>query len=394
MFEVCMLRLTRMREQIPITRKRIYLDNAGAGPPTLPVINAMSEFLEEWNEHGSYWHKWLQEIIDARKLFAKLIGASFDEVALVSNVTSGIISIATSLEYKRSGNAVLSDQNFPTNIYIWHARRNAGFLKDVRVLRNRDGRIPIQEYEKAIDDRTVIVPLDYVSYQTGYRESLQEIAEIAHSRGAIVLVDAFQALGVLPMDVEELQIDVLVSGMYKWLLGPHSPAFMYVRKELVPKLHPTVTGWWGVKDTVITRMIERRDLFGKQYNVDDAVVSDTATRFEWGTPSVVAVAGAKAALSFAIKNNLPSQFRRVQSLTQRLADGLSRIGKGIVTPLEPEHRSGIMCFKDPHPSRTVAKLDRAGISVSGRYGAVRVSPHYYNTNEEIEKFLEVMEELS
>jgi len=389
-----MLRLARIREQIPITRKRIYLDNAGAGPPTLPVINAMNEFLQEWKARGSYWHKWLQEIIDARKLFAKLIGASFNEVALVSNVTSGIIAIATSLKYKNSGNAVLSDQNFPTNIYIWHTRRRAGFLKDVRVLRNRDGRIPIQEYEKAIDDRTVIVPVDYVSYQNGYRESLQEIAEIAHSHEAIVLVDAFQALGVLPIDVKEQKVDVLVSGMYKWLLGPHSPALMYVRKELVPKLHPTVTGWWGVEDTVITRTIERRDVFGKPYNIDDAVVSDTATRFEWGRPSVIAIAGAKAALSFAIKNSLPSQFHRIQSLTQRLADGLSRIGRRIVTPLEPEHRSGIICFKDPHPSRTVAKLDRAGISVSGRYGAVRVSPHCYNTNEEIEKFLEVMEELS
>jgi len=223
---------------------------------------------------------------------------------------------------------------------------------------------------------------------------LQEIAEVAHSHQAIVLVDAFQALGALPIDVEELKIDILVSGVYKWLLGPHSPAFMYVRKELIPKLHPTVTGWWGVKDMVATRTIERRDVFGKPYNIDDAVVSDIATRFEWGTPSVITIAGAKAALSFAIRNNMPGQFHRILSLTQRLADGLSQIGRRIVTPLEPEHRSGIICFKDPHPSRTVAKLDRDGISVSGRYGAVRVSPHCYNTNEEIEKFLEVMEKLS
>ncbi len=385
-----MLKLTRIREQIPITRKRIYLDNAGAGPPTIPVMKAMNEFLQEWRDHGSYWHKWLQEIIDARKLFAKLISASLDEVALASNVTSGIISIATSLKYKSFGNAVLSDQNFPTNIYVWHARRRAGFLKSVRVLRNRDGRVPIQEYEKAIDDRTVIVPVDYVSYQNGYRESLREIAEIAHSHQAIVLVDAFQALGALPIDVKEQKIDVLISGMYKWLLGPHSPAFMYVKRELIPELHPTVTGWWGVKDTVITRTIEGKDVFGKTYDVDDAVVSDTATRFEWGTPSIIAVAGAKAALSFAIKNGLPTQFHRIRSLTQQLADGLSQIGRRMITPLEPEHRSGIICFKDTYPSGTVAKLNRAGISVSGRYGAVRVSPHCYNTDEEIERFLHVM----
>jgi selenocysteine lyase/cysteine desulfurase len=351
-------------------------------------LKAMQEFVEEWRDRGTYWEKWLPAIMESRKLFGKLIGAEAEQIACTANVTTALAAVATGMKYKPDGNIVITEMNFPTNIYMWHLRRRHGYAKEVRMLKQTDGRVPLEEFEKAVDDSTSIVSFDYVSHLSGCRQQVREIAEIGHRHGALVLVDAFQALGAIPIDVRRDGVDILVSGSYKWLMGPHSVAYIYVRRDLIPEFSPTVTGWWGVKDTVVSRAAEGPDFFDRPFNLSDAIPSDSASRFEWGTPSVVAVMGAKAALEFCIKYQAPSHYDRILKHTDRIINGLKALGRKIASPLQPEHRSGIVVYRSPHPYEAVVRFADKGISVSGGYQGIRVSPHYYNTDEEIQTFLD------
>src|SRR6267143_6690457 len=158
------LNIDLVRKQIPVTSRRAYFDNAGTGPPSIPVLNSINEFMADWREYGENWEECLPLIIDSRRQFGKMIGGvSLDEVASVPNVTSALIGLASSLNYKRKGNIVISELNFPTNIYIWHLQTKHGRANEVRLLRKEaEGVVPLDAWEKAIDDDTCIVSVDYV----------------------------------------------------------------------------------------------------------------------------------------------------------------------------------------------------------------------------------------
>ena len=175
-------------------------------------------------------------------------------MACIPNVSSGLGAIATALEFGKGRNVVVSELNFPTNVYIWHALKQRGLLSEVRVLKAVDGKVPLEDYERMIDDDTVAVSLDYVSWVKGGRENIPAITEIAHHHGALVIVDAFHALGVMPIDVRDLDVDVLASGTYKWLMGPHGAAYLYVKHEFLDELEPSIVGWHGISDSVIARV--------------------------------------------------------------------------------------------------------------------------------------------
>ncbi len=377
-----------VRKQIPVTSRRAYFDNAGTGPPPISVINALNEFLTDWREYGENWEEWLPMIVDSRRLFGKLIGANLDEVACLHSVTSSLIALASSVSYKPDGNIVVSDLNFPTNIYVWHLQKKHGRAKEVRLLhRNPDGIIPLDEWEKAIDDNTSLVSVDYVSWANGCRERIREIAKLAHEHGAFVIADSFHALGVYPVNARQDGVDALVCGMYKWLQAPHGAAFLYTRRDRLKDLDPNYIGWHGVKDNVVSRLAQQQDMFGKPFDIEDAVPAPDATRFEGGSWGVISVVGARAALEYALKHDHQDRFRQVLKVTDRLVDGLKKKGRKILSPLQSDRRSGIVVFGDPSPSATFNKLKSLNIIVASRVKSLRASPHYYNTVEEIDKLL-------
>lgn len=242
------MNVDEVRQQIPLLAGNVYLDNAGAGPPPLSVHSAMQSFLDEWRDYGEKWEAWLLEIVKTRELFGRLINATLDEVACIPNVSSGLAAIANALPLKPGQNVVVSELNFPTNVYLWHALKRKGLLSEVRVLKAKNGQVPPSDFEKAIDDKTAAVSLDYVSWINGYKEDIRAITQIAHSHGALMLVDAFHAVGVIPVDVRELDVDVLACGTYKWLMGPHGTAFLYVSREALKRLDPGIVGWHGIFD--------------------------------------------------------------------------------------------------------------------------------------------------
>jgi selenocysteine lyase/cysteine desulfurase len=382
------LNIDVVRKEIPVTSRRAYFDNAGTGPPSINVLNAIHGYLTDWRDYGENWEEWLPMIIDSRRLFGKMIGASVDEVASVPNVTSALIALASSIKYKPGGNIVISDLNFPTNIYLWHLQKTHGHAKDVRLLhRDNNGTIPLDQWEKAIDDKTSIVSLDYVSWTNGCREKIREIARMAHDHDAFIIADSFHGLGVFPISAKQDEVDALVCGMYKWMQGPHGAAYLYTRKDRLKELSPSYIGWHGVEDSVVRRLTKHEDLFGKPFNIDDVEPASDATRFEGGSWGVVSIIGAKAALEYALKHDQQERYHRVLKVTDHLIDGLKKKNRKILTPLQSDRRSGIVVFEDSDPRATFDKLKSLNITVASRVKAIRASPHYYNTEEEIDKLL-------
>ncbi len=380
-----------VRDQIPSLSQMTYLDNAGAGLPPVSVTKAMKEFVEDWSQKGENWEAWLQDVLELRQLFGRLIGAESVEVGVVPSVSSALAAFAASLSYFKRNKVVTSSLNFPTNAILWQRMREAGLLKTVEVLPSRSGGIPFEAYENAIDDETAVVSVDYVSWFSGYRERIREIAEIAHRHGAIMAVDGFHALGVFPFDVKKDGIDVFVNGFYKWMCGPHGVACIYADSKLLPDLKPAYIGWHGIKDNVIERIQAGRDPFDVPFPTDSATPSATAARFEWGTWAAVTVKGAIEAVKFAFYTDVAARYEHIKRRRSRLMEGLRSKGVEILTPSEDVNLGGgIVTFGTKDHKRVVSDLMKEKIVVSGRFNHVRVSPHFYNTDEEIDTFLNAL----
>ena len=380
--------VAEVREQIPLIKNTVYLDNAGAGPPPISVHSAMQSFLDEWRDYGEKWESWLLDIVRSRELFAQLIGANLDEVACIPNVSSGLGAIASSLEFGSQKNVVVSELNFPTNVYVWHALKQKGLVDEVRVLKEKEGIVQFDDYERSIDDNTVVTSIDYVSWMKGGRERIPEVAEIAHRHGALMLVDVFHALGVMPVDVGRLGADILVSGTYKWLMGPHGVAYLYVKHDLLDEIQPSIVGWHGVSDSVIARVRGGREVFGRHFDLSKTQPAKDATRFEWGTWSVISVEGAKAALEFTIKYPPEERWPLIERLNEHLVDGLKKIGEEVTSPLDKDRRSGIVNFRLEGAGSVARELLNEHVVIAPRVDSLRVSPHFYNTPDEIDIFLE------
>jgi selenocysteine lyase/cysteine desulfurase len=383
--------LSDVRSRIPLlSRYNAYLDNAGAGPLTVDVYNAMRGFLDSYVNDGEPWDDVLLKVYENRRLFAELIGADADEVAVIPNVSTGLAVVAVSIPFR--GRIVTSPLNFPTDIYPWLTLRSRGLISEVVFVNPRGGYVPLEEYEEKIDDNTVAVVVDYVSWITGYRENIREIARIAHEHGAIIICDAFQALGVVDVNVKREDIDVLVSGLYKWLMGPHGIAYLYVSRKALEVLKPAVSSWHGVRNNVVKRRIDGwSNVFSSPFSVFDVELSDDASRFELGTWSEISLYGGKAALEFALRYEMPRKYVYTEKLIDRLMDGLVDLNYEVVTP--HSSKAGIVVFKAEKNDLIRSYLSKRGIEVSSRPGVIRVSPHFYNTMHEIELFLDVMGEV-
>ncbi len=367
-----------------------YLDNAGAGLPPISVTDGMTGLINDWSRTGEHWDEWLLDVVEARRLFAKLIGGSTSGVGVVPSVSVGLAAVGSSVRMTKR-KVVTSSLNFPTNVIMWQRMKEAGLVGRVTLLEQRRGMVPLEAYERAIDDQTALVAVDYVSWLSGSREEIRAISELAHAHGALLVVDSFHALGVFPFDVKREGVDVLVSGFYKWLCGPHGVACVYVDENLLGSLMPSYLGWLGIEDSVVERLQAGRDPFDVPFPLNRATPSRSAARFEWGTWATVAVRGAMEAMKFALKSDIEMRFRSIGALRAQLLEGLETLGVKILTPpIEVNPGAGIVSFESKKQGELVSKLAKQKVMVSGRFGYVRVSPHFYNTAEDVRRFLDAV----
>ena len=364
----------KIREQFPITKNKVFLNHAAQSPLPKPVADAVHRYVDDFSDFGATSIEWND---GGKPLFAKLINAKPCEIAFVENTSVGLNIAANMLSYPRGSKIVTTDLEYPSVVYPW-LRKSLGVK--VHYVRNVDGKILLEHLEKAVDDKTVAVAVSHVEYVNGFRHDLGAVSEIAHEHGAFLIVDAIQSAGAMRIDVKKDDVDFLTSGCYKWLLGPPGAGYLYVKEDLIERFEPPFVGWASVKPETF-ETIDFWDIWSLR-------LSETASRFEVGSPSFISLVGATEALTMLLDFGIENVERRILSLTSHLVEELKALGLKLQTPEEQRYRSGIVNFKIAEPQEVAEKLNNKGIVVSARAHGVRVSPHFYNTEEEIDRLIE------
>lgn len=349
------------------------MNHAVFSPPCRPVRKAYERCLHEWENMDA--QRWFGEVAEAKKLFSKLVNCAADEVAFTPNTSTGISSIATALPYRRGSNVVVTDLEYPAVTYTWLALQRKGKLR-VRFVKNRGGRIDPSDVEKKVDDRTVAISISEVEFGNGFKNDMKTLSEMAHRHGAYIINDAIQSAGAMNVDVRRQDIDFLAAGGFKWLLGPLGTGYMYVRKQLAKELETTIVGASSVDP-------ERERLYlGTEYTP-----ASSAKRFDTGSYNIIGYLAGKEALRLLTHLRSSKIERRILHLTDYLIDKLREMKVTIITPLERESRSGIVTFKVRRLQQVLRKLTARNFILAPRAGGLRASPHFYNTEKEIDKLI-------
>ena len=367
----------RIRHRFPIFERRIYVNSCSQGALSDSVRTAYERYLADWDEHGAPWEYWVEQLEAARRSVAGLIGAREDEVAVTTSVSAGLSAVASGLRFDRGRRKVLvSDFEFPTIGQIWHAQERRGAVVE-HVPAQLDGTIPLERFEAAIDEQTALVAVTHICFRNGSRIDVKGVAEIAHERGALVFLDAYQAVGSLPVDVQELGCDFASAGMLKYLLGSAGLGFLYCRRELVEQIEPTATGWFA-----------DRDIF--QMDIHDYSPAPTARRFEAGTPPIPSIYAGIAGIELMREIGIAETEAHVRELNTILLEGLDELGARVVTPRAAEQHGALVCVASTDAEALVGELAKEGVVTSSRDDNLRISPHCYNTAEDVRTVLELL----
>jgi len=353
------------RSRFPIFERLVYVNSCSQGALSDAVRAAYEDYLDGWDDRGAPWDYWVERAEAARRTFARLVAAEPDDVAVTTSLSAGVSAFASAIDFSVRPKVVISDYEFPTIGQIWHAQQLRG--AEVHV-------VEPERVEEAIDERTAIVSITGVCYRNGVRLPVEEIARIGHEHGALVLLDAYQAIGTYPLDVTQLGVDALGAGVLKYLLGSAGLGFLWVRPGLSRDLLPTETGWFA-----------DRDIFEMDHR--DYSPSDTARRFQSGTPPIPSIYAGIAGMELMMEIGIAETREHVNALNERLIAGVDEFGSTVVTPREAERRGALICIASTNAAALVSALAGDGIVTSERDGNLRVSPHAYNIEEDIDAVL-------
>ncbi len=354
----------------------MYVNSCSQGALSDAVREAYEAYLRDWDEQGAPWEYWVELTEAARAAFARLVNAEPDEIAVTTSLSAGVSALATGLRYARRSKIVVTDLEFPTVGQIWHAQAARGARVE-HVAPAEDGTVPLERFDKAIDEDTAIVSITHVSYRTGAMIDVEGVIELARERGALVLLDAYQSAGSLPVDAKALDVDFMAAGVLKYLLGSAGLAFFYCRRELFERVWPTATGWFA-----------DRDIF--EMDVHDYSPSPTARRFQSGTPPIPSIYAGIAGIDLMQEIGIAETREHVVQLNAHLIAGVEELGGTVATPSEPDRHGALICIASTDVEELVAALGRSGIVTSERDGNLRVSPHCYNSLEDIELVLQAL----
>jgi selenocysteine lyase/cysteine desulfurase len=361
----------RIRHRFPIFERLVYVDSCAQGALADSVRRAYLDYLELWNAEGSPWEQWVGRAEGARAAFARLVNAEPDEVAVTTSVSAGVNSLLSGLRFPSGRDKiVISDFEFPTVGQIAHAQEERGG-RVVHVPEAAGTTIPLEHFDAAIDEETALVAVTHACYRNGSRIDAAGVVELAHERGALVLLDVYQTAGVIPLDVRVLGVDFLATGTVKYLLGSAGLGFFYCRRDLVEEIRPAATGWFAAAD------IDAMDI--TRY-----APSPTARRFESGTPPVPSAYAGLAGLELVEEIGVAETEEHVRGLATRLIEGVEELGAPVVTPKPPEQRGALVAIASTDERALVAALRSDGVVGSCRDGNLRVSLHAYNSADDVD----------
>jgi selenocysteine lyase/cysteine desulfurase len=364
------------RDQFPIFQKKTYLNSCSQGALSHPVQQAYQRYMQDWDEKGSPWELWVEKSEAARHAFAGLVNADPNEVADCTSVSAGISAVASALDFSGERNkVVISDFEFPTVGQIWHAQERRG----ARVVHvpAAGNMVPLERFAEAIDERTKIVSITHVCFRNGAKLDVPAIVEMAHKKGALVMLDAYQAIGTMPVNVKELKVDFLAGGVLKYLLASAGLAFMYVRRDLVPDLHPTTLGWFSQAN------IFAMDIYAN-------TPSPSARRFESGTPPVPSLYAGVAGIKLIQSVGMQKVENHLKQITGAVKEGAMRRGFNLVTPVDPDKHGALICLRSHKVDLLVKRLDADNVVTSSRDNNLRISPHYYNNQKDVDVLMDVL----
>ncbi|MBK9713894.1 MAG: aminotransferase class V-fold PLP-dependent enzyme [Kouleothrix sp.] len=367
------------RAEFPTLARSTFLNTCSLGALSRRSRAAVGAFLDLWEEYGAtaWYRTWLGEAAALRAAFERLVGGAPGSVALAPSVGVALGVVASCYDYERRSRVVTTTLDFPTIPHQWLVRPGVELV----ILPSDDGvGVPLERYAAAIDERTALVATSHVFFTSGYIQPIGEIARLAHAAGAHVLIDGYQAAGQLPVDVAADDLDFYLSGGLKWLLGGPGIVELYARPERIGRLRPTLAGWFG-----------HRDQFA--FDAEQFEFHDDARRFEVGTPAMAAVYAARAGLDMIIELG-PERIRaRTQALVADLVARLRDIGASLKLPANPAEHAGIVMLRAGDPGSIVRALREQQIVVDYRPGFVRISPYFYNTEDDSATLVAALREL-
>lgn len=366
------------RECFPIFEKKVFLNSCSKGALSREVEEAYRDYLGSWRDAGSPWDDWMGVLESTRERTASLLGCSKDEIAVAPCASVAAAAVASALDFEGERNGILvGDFEFPTMAHNWMAQARRG-ARVVRVRADGDD-LPAERYERALDETIRLAPVAHVSFKNGHRQDLPAFVRAAREAGALSFVDDYQSTGTRPIDVRELGCDFLVTGSLKYLLGPSGVAFLYVRRELVERLEPTLTGWFG-QDRPFDFDIER------------ATYHRSARRFETGTPAVGNLFAARAGLSLLSSVEPREVETHIEALASRVMAKARDRGIALRTPRAPERRGPLVVLATKDGPAVVEALSSEDVVVSARGDGLRVSFHYYNVEEDVDRLFEILDQ--
>jgi cysteine desulfurase / selenocysteine lyase len=372
---------TALRREFPVTTRWAYFDHAAVAPLTERARQTLVEWADDLTQNGVVHDSArVRRIEDVRRLAGRLLHADPLDIAFVKNTSEGIGIVAEGLRWQAGDNIVTAEDEYPANLYPWMNLAERGV--EVRRVPSRNSRLLLDELRAAIDGRTRLVSLSFVEYASGFRNDLFAVGQLCREKGVHFFVDAIQGLGVLPLDVRNTPIDFLAADGHKWLLGPEGAGLFWIRREMLDRLHPVGIGWNSVIDS-------------RNFNHVELRLKPHAGRWESGSLNVGGILALGASLELLLATGIDAIAERVLQLTDYLCEGAQRAGVEIYSRRRPDEASGIVSLVLPGDVRAFVRCCRqAGILVNQRAGRLRVSPHAYNTVEELDRLLALLGAMS
>ena len=366
-----------LRAEFPLLDRYIYFNACSLGPLPRRGRAALARYAQDWDEQGTpvWYSTWLPLLERFRGKVAELLGAPAGSTAIAPSVSVALTTLATGLPLPAGRNKVLiGELDFPTIGHQWLSRPEF----EVEFVPSRDGMtIPPEDFAERIDSRTALVATTHLFYTTGYLQDVRAIADAAHARGALCLIDGYQTCGCVPIDVRAMDCDAFAGGCLKWLSGGPGNAFMYVRPELIPRTRPQGTGWFATRDPF-------------SFTLQELVFADDARRLETGTWGMASHYAGLAGLELILEVGVAAIQERLRDLTDRILERCDDAAVTTFTPRERSRRCGIVTLESEHPEDVEARLHAEGVIVDSRPGRVRLSPHWCVTEEELERGMDLV----
>ena len=364
----------RYRVEFPIAERYVYFNHAAVSPLSRHVSDAVQRMSDALVQEGFLCvEKAFERLEEVRCAAARLIGAESEEIAFVKNTSQGVLMAANGIHWRPGDNIVMPSLEFPSNVYPWMQLGSKGI--ELKLIEPDQGRITADKLADACNERTRAVTVSYVQFSNGYRIDLEGLGSFCRSRNIHLHVDAIQALGMIECDVKKLQVDFLSAGGHKWLLSPPGIGLFFCRKELISDMHVWNPGWASV--------INRMDFLDY-----DLTYRDSAARFEEGAHNMHGIMALGASVERFLEIGMTEVEDRIYTLTGLLERELAERGYLVTSPRGAGEWSGILSFKHPKKGtdEIFAALSDSSILTSVREGSVRLSPHFYNNEEDIKKF--------